>query len=201
MPVTNATSSYFGQLTFTIPYTTSGTTQYFGENLDFISGSLSGQVGTTKKFTFMAIGSSRLSELKKYGSSTGYTQTPQIGTYSGATFTGYTIDNLYYMDFSSSYTMITGSVPNYFSSGSKAFQNTNYVTGNTTQFVTEYVINNMLTRNEHFLGFVEQPRVYSDVFVERGKQGVMEMNLRLGEIDNMGELDIYGNGFFDVKKQ
>jgi hypothetical protein len=27
------------------------------------------------------------------------------------------------------------------------------------------------------------------------------MNLRLGEIDNVGELDIYGNGFFQVKKQ
>jgi hypothetical protein len=59
----------------------------------------------------------------------------------------------------------------------------------------------MLTRNEHFLGFIEQPRVYSDVFVERGKQGVMEMNFRLGEIDNMGELSVYGNGFFNVKKQ
>jgi len=104
------------------------------------------------------------------------------------------------MDFTGSYTMITGSIPNYYSSGSAAFQNPNYVTGNTTQFATEYVINNMLTRNEHFLGFMEQPRVYSDVFVERGKQGVMEMNLRLGEIDNMGELEIYGNGFFDVKK-
>jgi hypothetical protein len=59
----------------------------------------------------------------------------------------------------------------------------------------------MLTRNEHFLGFVEQPTVYSDVFVERGKQGVMENNLRLGEIDNMGELSVYGNKFFTIKKQ
>jgi hypothetical protein len=29
----------------------------------------------------------------------------------------------------------------------------------------------------------------------------MEVNLRLGEIDNMSELDVYGNGFFKVKKQ
>jgi hypothetical protein len=48
---------------------------------------------------------------------------------------------------------------------------------------------------------VEQPTVYSDVFVERGKQGVMENNLRLGEIDNMGELSVYGNKFFTIKKQ
>jgi hypothetical protein len=59
----------------------------------------------------------------------------------------------------------------------------------------------MLTRNEHFLGFIDDPTVYSDIFVERGRQGVMEVNLRLGEIDNMSELDVYGNGFFKVKKQ
>jgi len=75
------------------------------------------------------------------------------------------------------------------------------ITGNTTGFTREEVINYTLTRNEHFLGFVEQPTVYSDVFIERGKQGVMEKNLRLGEIDNLGELNIYGNGFFKVKIQ
>ncbi len=194
MPETSATSSYFGQLTYTIPYTTSGITQYFDNRLDFMNGSLSGSTGMTKNFTFMAIGASRVNELKKYGTNT-YSGITTGNTFSGSYYTGYTIDNLHYMDFTGSYTMITGSVPSYFSSGSL-----NRITG-TTQFATEYVINNMLTRNEHFLGFMEQPRVYSDVFVERGKQGVMEMNLRLGEIDNMGELEIYGNGFFDVKKQ
>jgi hypothetical protein len=29
----------------------------------------------------------------------------------------------------------------------------------------------------------------------------MEKNLRLGEIDNMDELDIYGNGYFKIRKQ
>ena len=75
------------------------------------------------------------------------------------------------------------------------------ITGETTNVTQEAIIDFMLTRNEHFLGFVEQPRIYSDVFVERGKQGVMERNLRLGEIDNVGELGVYGNGFFKIKKQ
>jgi|694.fasta_scaffold00003_201 hypothetical protein len=209
-------ATYFGTLTgFTLPYTNissdtlPGGGQSYGENLDFISGSIEDlkggvlpqKMGTHKKFTFMAIGTSRLTELKKYGL-TGYTQNLDTGSlYSGSYFTGYTLNSLYYMDFPTNYTMITGSIPNYFSSGSIAFQNPNYVTGNTTEFATEFIINNMLTRNEHFLGFIEQPRVYSDVFVERGKQGVMEMNFRLGEIDNMGELSVYGNGFFNVKKQ
>ena len=42
--------------------------------------------------------------------------------------------------------------------------------------------------------------VYSDIFVERGKMGASEYNLRLGEIDNVGELAVYGHGFFRVKK-
>jgi hypothetical protein len=75
------------------------------------------------------------------------------------------------------------------------------LTGNTVGFTKEEVIFEVLSRNEHFLGFVEEPTIYSDVFVERGKQGVMEMNLRLGEVENMGELSVYGNGYFKVKKQ
>jgi hypothetical protein len=75
------------------------------------------------------------------------------------------------------------------------------ITGNTSGFTKETIYDSILTRNEHFLGFVEQPTVYSDVFVERGKQGVMEVNLRLGEVDNMGELSVYSGGYFKVKKQ
>jgi len=140
---------------------------------------------------FLGFGASRLQEKRKYGG--GLIENLPSGAYTtgdlvGITWTGYTFDvtgsttgiTLYYEDRSDGTTLITGS------------------TANITQ---EAVINFMLTRNEHFLGFVEQPTVYSDVFIERGKQGVMEKNLRLGEIDNLGELNIYGNGFFKVKTQ
>jgi len=43
--------------------------------------------------------------------------------------------------------------------------------------------------------------IYSDIFVERGKQGVLEKSLRLSELDNTGELNIYGNGYFNIRKQ
>jgi hypothetical protein len=59
----------------------------------------------------------------------------------------------------------------------------------------------MITRNEHFLGFIDSPTIFSDIFVERGKQGVMEKTFRLSEIDNIGELDVYGNGYFKIRKQ
>jgi hypothetical protein len=151
----------------------SGITQNYLTDLDYTP-----HTGTTT-FTgttyFTAIGQSKISELKKYGSN----------DYSGVTInmdgtSGYTIDNITYLDYPDGHTIYTG---------------------NTSGFTQESIINNVLTRNEHFLGFVEQPRVYSDIFVERGKQGVMEVNLRLGEIDNMGELSIYGNGYYNVKKQ
>jgi hypothetical protein len=194
-----------GSLTFTIPSyllsdgtysTATGKTQSYLTDLEYPSGFTAYPTGATAtSFTFMAIGSSRLAELKKYGS-TGYTQTLTSGTISGVTYTGYTIDGLSYKDMANGYTQITGNTANYFTT-----LPVGYKVGDSPTYATEYVMNKVLTRNEHFLGFVEQPRVYSDVFVERGKQGVMEMNLRLGEIDNMGELTIYGNGFFNVKKQ
>ena len=158
----------------------------------------------------MAIGQSRLGEFKRYGENTPYGV--DSGSFSGSLYTGYSINDLYYMDLADGYTMITGSVPNYrfgpnsgytYEISGNTINTVPYLTtsGNTTEFATEYVINHMLTRNEHFIGFIDDPTVYSDIFVERGRQGVMEPNLRLGEVDNMKELDIYGNGYFKVRKQ
>jgi hypothetical protein len=125
---------------------------------------------------FMGIGVSRIEELRQYG------QTTFNGVSADITHgcSGYTLDNLYYCDFSDGYTMITGS---------------------TSNFTKEEVINQMITRNEHFIGFIDEPTIYSDIFVERGKQGVMEKNLRLVEIDNIGEMNVYGNEYFKVRKQ
>lgn len=132
----------------------------------------------TATIKFMGIGQSRIEELRKYGQDIydGVT----TGTTDNMSWSGYTIDNLYYRDFEDGYTMISGS---------------------TSDYTREEVVNHMITRNEHFLGFIDEPIIFSDVFVERGKQGVMEKNLRLSEIDNVGEMDIYGNGYFNVKKQ
>lgn len=158
---------------FTIPYTIlPGSIDYLND-LDYTTGN----TGNTS-FTYVSIGGSRIIEKKLYGSNT-YTGVT-TGTTGDLIYSGYTIDTLQYRDYSDGYTMITGT---------------------TSGFTKEEVFNSVLTRNEHFLGFVDEPTIYSDIFVERGKMGVMENNLRLGEIDNMKELDIYGNGFFNVRKQ
>ena len=145
---------------------------YIRTDLDTYTGQTS---GTT--FVYVAIGGSKIDQKIPYGTSTptGITIDPIEGLW-----TGYTIDDFYYRDYSDGYTMITGS---------------------TVDIPKEEIPNLCLTRNEHFIGFIDEPTIYSDVFVERGKQGVMEKNLRLSEIDNIGELEIYGNGYFNIIKQ
>jgi hypothetical protein len=166
-----------GSLTFTLPYVTpeTGYTQGYQNDLDYTA--YTGDTNFTGITYYNAIGLSKLSEYKKYGGD-GYTIATNVDGETNTT--GYTIDGVYYIDYPEGYTVLTG---------------------NTVGFTKEEIIFEVLSRNEHFLGFVDEPKIYSDIFVERGKQGVMEMNLRLGEIDNMGELSVYGNGYFKVKKQ
>lgn len=177
-----------GVLTFTVPYTdpeVTGVTQQYLEDYQIQTGNTN---PTTIRlytptpqpgFSFVAMGKSRIDEFKKYGSTTNYS-----GVTITSGYTGYTIDDLYYMDYADGYTQITGTT-----------------SGTTIQFYHEEVYNGMITRNEHFLCFIDEPTIFSDIFVERGKMGVMEKNLRLGEIDNTGELEIYGNGYFNIRKQ
>jgi hypothetical protein len=189
--------SYLGTFTYTgtsLPYFNSSPVEYYlesGRTQNYLNDfEYNPSTGYTS-FTYLGIGGSRLEEKRKYGS-TSYSDTTtgtttvsgEILNYTGYSFTytgnttGTTI--VHYRDYDDGTTLITG---------------------NTTGFTREDVINEMITRNEHFLGFVDDPTVYSDIFVERGKQGVLEKTLRLGEIDNIGELDIYGNGFFKIRKQ
>ena len=150
----------------------SGVTQDYLYDYDYTSG----YTGYTE-FKYIAFGKSKIDETYNYGSSefTGETGVDNNGNYSG-----YTIDNFYYRDYEDGYTMVTGT---------------------TSGFTKEEVFNTVLTRNEHFIGFVDEPTIYSDIFIERGRLGVMEKNFRLSEVDSIGELNVYGNKFFNITKQ
>lgn len=183
LPIKNTSTinNEFGNFTgYTI------TNDYFSQNyinnLDYTTSGTTYPPSYTG-FTYAAIGGSRLDEKKLYGSTTYSGTTIEYDSNLEQYYTGYTINGFYYRDYPDGYTMITGS------------------TKGTTDIPKEEVPNYCITRNEHFLGFVDEPTIYSDIFVERGKQGVMEKNLRLSEIDNIGELEIYGNGYFNIKKQ
>lgn len=164
-----------GELTFEVPYSNGDThSQTYLEDYRTLTGATN---NTT--ITFLGIGKSRIDEKKQYGSEGSY-----VGLTITSEYTGYTLDNLQYRDYPDGYTHISG-----------------MTSGSTETFFQDEIYNGMITRNEHFLGFVDDPQIFSDVFVERGQMSVMERNLRLTEMDNTGELDVYGNGYFKVRKQ
>lgn len=176
LPKVIGTTTDMGTLVFNIPYTAiENFSQDFNNDYDY---NTTQYTGTT---TFFAIGSSRIFEKKLYGANEYSGVTYDSITIEGDVYdySGYTIDDLSYLDLN---------------------DGTTYITGNTANYVSEVEFNKKLTRNEHYLGFINEPMVYSDIFVERGKMGASEYNLRLGEIDNVGELAVYGHGFFRVKK-
>ena len=85
-----------------------------------------------------------LKNQKLYGTNAGYSGVTVTLEYSG-----YTIDGLVYRDYPDGYTHISG-----------------VTSGTTETFFQDEIYNGMITRNEHFLGFVDDPQIFSDVFVE-----------------------------------
>lgn len=94
------------------------------------------------------------------------------------TYTAYTINNIDYFDYEDYTLYIT------YSSG----------------LTQNDLILSAITKNEALLNVIDQPEVQTNVFVERGKQSVLEYIERLGEVDNVGDLEKYGYKFFKVKK-
>lgn len=90
-------------------------------------------------------------------------------------YTAYTINNINYLDFPNKTTVF--------------YVNSSGITFN------DYVISG-LTKNEALLDFVSDPEIQTDIFVERGKYSPSELTQRLGEVDNLGDLQKYGYGYF-----
>jgi hypothetical protein len=95
-------------------------------------------------------------------------------------YTAYTINEVLYYDYSDGITI--------FFVNSSGFTNDN---------ITETPI----TKDESLLKVMDQPQIQSNVFIERGKNSVYERILRLGEVDNLGDLINYGYGFFNVENK
>ena len=58
-----------------------------------------------------------------------------------------------------------------------------------------------ITKEEYLFGKVFRPEVQNDVFIDRGKNSVLDKHLRLSEIRNIKGLERYGNGFYKLDKQ
>jgi len=57
-----------------------------------------------------------------------------------------------------------------------------------------------LTKEEYLFGVINQPEVFDDVFIDRGKTTVMEKHLKLSEVESLEHLKWFGNGFYNVTK-
>jgi hypothetical protein len=67
-------------------------------------------------------------------------------------------------------------------------------------FTQDNIVMSGLTKNEALINVIDQPEVQTNVFIERGKNSALEFIERIGEVDNVGDLEKYGYGFFNVKK-
>ena len=94
-------------------------------------------------------------------------------------YTAYTINNVDYYDFSDGTTIFVVE---------------------TSGLTSDMIVCSAITKNEVLLNVIDEPEVQSDVFIERGKQSGLESIIRLGEVDNVGDLVKYGYGFFKVNE-
>jgi hypothetical protein len=104
-----------------------------------------------------------------------------VGIYSGISRDGlnigYSINNIDYYDYEDGTTI--------------------FVVSNVAPIETDCSI---ITKNEVLLNVIDEAEVQSNVFIDRGKQSGLERMERMGEIDNIGDLEKYGYGFFDIIK-
>lgn len=144
---------------------------------------------------------SRLTQLKQYGpypyvvGAPVYQKDKLAGwvTNLGPDYTGYTYDNMLYYDFPQGYTLfITGYI-----NPTQPDKVIPIMSG-----LTEYNMTPVpIVKEEILIGMVNGTEIQSDVFIDRGKLSGTESFLRLGEIDNLGDLTKYGYGYFKIIEQ
>ena len=149
---------------------------------------------TTVPFPVTGFTESTLNDLSQFGPKVNLAQgkyklglqvtgtTGVIGTYFGPditnTYTAYTVNGVIYHDyedftiyFADSYGLVPGDLEL-----------------------------SAITKNEALINVIDQPQIFTDVFIERGKNSPLEYIMRLGEVDNIGDLEKYGYKFFIIEK-
>ena len=142
---------------------------------------------TTIPFLVTGYTTSRVNDLSQYGTNKfkpGLVVTGTsgiVGVYFGPdsnNIVTYMIDNIIFYDYPDGSTMY-----NILSSG----------------FTSDMLTQVPIVKDESLIGVVMQPEVQSNIFIERGKNTVLERIERIGEVDNIGDLEKYGYSYFNVK--
>jgi hypothetical protein len=97
-----------------------------------------------------------------------------------SSFTAYTIQGVNYIDFDDSTTIYSI---------------------NSSGLTSDWMVQSAMTKNEVLLNVISDTVIQSNIFIERGKNSALERIERLGEIDNIGDLENYGYGFFKFAPQ
>jgi len=129
---------------------------------------------------------SRLEDLSLYGAvqyQVGQTVNLPGGGYGVVNYltsqqTGYTINNTDYIDFSGGTSIFVVA-----SSG----------------LTSSMLVQSAITKNEVLMNVIDQPQLFSSVFVERGKNSALENFRRIGEVSTMSNLVNYGYNFFNIQ--
>jgi hypothetical protein len=153
----------------------------------FNTGNIPPFTGQSIPFLITGYTQSSLRDLQQYGtipyivglSVTG--NTGAIGKFSGVSrdnmYTAYTINDIDYYDWSDGTTIFVVK-----SSG----------------LTTNMVDCQRIVKNDLLMGMIDEAEVQTDIFIERGKNSALERVERLGEVDNVGDLEKYGYKFFQV---
>jgi hypothetical protein len=156
---------------------------------------------TTVPYFVTGFTTSKVTQLKQYGP---YTYVVGAPVYRKETvigwittiqddYTGYTYDNVLYYDFPAGYTLfITGYI-----NPSQPDKVIPIVSGMTEYNMTPVPI----VKEEILIGMVNATEIQSNVFIDRGRLSGTESFLRLGEVDNLGDLIKYGYGYFKIIEQ
>jgi hypothetical protein len=149
---------------------------------------------TTVPFPITGLTESSLNDLAQFGPKTNLVggkfvlgvqvtgTTGAIGTFYGSdpsnTYTAYTINDVIYHDYEDF----------------------------TIYFVESYglvpgeIVMSAITKDEGLLNVIDQGEILTNVFIERGKYTPLENVMRLGEVDNLGDLEKYGYKYFTIEK-
>lgn len=149
---------------------------------------------TSVPFPITGITESTLNDLAQYGPKSNLVggkfklgiqvtgSTGDVGTFFGPdvtnTYTAYTINGVIYHDYEDFTIYFTDSY--------------GIVSGDT--------VLTAITKNEALLNVIDQPEIITNVYIERGKYTPLENVMRIGEVDNVGDLEKYGYKYFNVEK-
>jgi hypothetical protein len=159
---------------------------FSGDAINLISAQTSDKY-VSVPFLMSGYTKSRVTELASYGTPKYQLNTPiydvnnQIYGYITSMtpqLTGYTIQDVNYVDFVD---------------GTTIFILDSY------GLTADWMVEEPMVKDEALLNVVMQPEVQSDIFIERGKNAVIEKIERLGEVDNIGDLKNYGYGYFNFR--